>query len=288
MGAELVRRLGSSNYNLINFDDRERTILLNEAMDEWITERFIPDMNIKKKGFEFDVKRRLDLAGVITSHVTLKRTSGDFVLGTADNGALPTPDLDYQSSSDIGGLPQVETDYGVFFSIPDECLYIIADTCGTSKGAEIKHNVPVEVVTYEDYYAKIYNVYLSPYYNKVWRLDNGTYKPAGTGGSTTSTKHQLSGYNANMTGVTKMLTTYRSGLLIPGKDWTVESYNMHYIKRPNRILVDTITPANMKNCELHPSVHTEIVDKAVLKAITGRIPEQSKFQLADKDDKENQ
>jgi len=301
MGAELLRRLGSSNYNLVNFDDREKSVLLNEAMDEFITERYLADMNIKRKGFESDVKRRLDLDGLITSHTSFNRvqsdgTVGDFILGNRDNGGLETPDLDYQvdSINNTGVNAGSENKYGVFVRVPDECLFVIADSCETSKGTVIKHAVPVEVVTHEEYYAKLHNTYENPYYNKIWRLSFGSYTIAGTEGSTISTKFtdgQLTGFtgkSSDMTGRNLTINTFRSSMLIPGKDWTIEKYRMHYVKRPNRILVDTISPANQKNCELHLAIHTEIVDKAVAKAISSRLPEQVKIQIADKNDKENQ
>jgi len=303
MGFELIRRLASSNYNLVNFDDRERSILLNEAMDELVMERFLPDSNIKRKGFEADVKRRLDLSGLITSHTTFKRQrfdgagdlidgEGDFMIGTGDNGGLETPDLDEQGQS---GGNDVESKFGVHVMVPDECLFIIADSCSTSKGTQKKRVVPVEVVTHEEYYAKLHNIYQNPYYNKVWRLDNGSYTPADVHASRdTSVKFEngiltgFTGVNADGSGLPIAISTFRSAILVPGKDWTVESYYMKYIKRPNRILVDTITPANQRNCELHPAIHTEIVDKAVSKAIASRLPEQVKIQIADKNDKENQ
>jgi len=296
MGAELLRRLGSSNYNLVNFDDREKSVLLNEAMDELVIERYLNDSNIKRKGFEADVKRRLDLDGLITAHTTFKRkyadsSLGDFMLGNENNGALETPDLDYQ---EISNGDQVETDYGVFVRIPDECLFIVSDTCRTSKGSKTKKVVPIEVVTHEEYYSKIHNAYENPYYNKVWRLAYGNYVPAGTNGSLTSTKYTgsvLTGFTgkcSDMSGRDITINTFRSSILVPGKDWIIEEYRMQYVKRPNRILVDTISPSNQKNCELHLAIHTEIVDKAVAKAISNRLPEQAKYQIADKLDKENQ
>ncbi len=296
MGAELLRRLGSSNYNLVNFDDREKSVLLNEAMDELIVERYLADSNIKRKGFEADIKRRLDLDGLLTSHTTFKRLYengdlGDFMLGTKDNGALETPDLDYQ---EVSNGDYIETDFGIFVRIPDECLFIVADTCKTSRGSTVKNAVPIEVVTHEEYYFKLHNRYENPYYNKVWRLGYGNYTTAGTNGSLTSTKYTnsvLTGFTgkcADMSDRDITIDTFRSSILVPGKDWTVEEYRMQYVKRPSRILVDTISPASQRNCELHIAIHTEIVDKAVAKAISNRLPEQAKYQIADKLDKENQ
>lgn len=290
MGDKVILKLQSSGFNLINFDDRERSELLTEGMYELINERFIPDMNVKRKGFEMDIKRRLDLSGLITSHTEFKREQGDFMQGTADNGALKTPDKDYQSSS-LGD--EVETDYGVFFSIPNEALYIISESADTKQGNSLRKGVPVEAISYEEYAANIHNNYKNPYYNKVWRLDWGSYTTAGTNDSDVSVKfngNQLTGFSGFDTynGSAKTIDTERSGMLIPGKDWIIEKYRMHYVKRPRAIVVDTISPLNQVRCELHEHLHKEVVDKAVQLAIESRIPDQAKYQVAEKNNIENQ
>lgn len=295
MRDKMIFKLQSFNFNLVNFDDREASTLLNDAQDEIVNERFLALSNVKRKGFEADTKRRLDLSGLITSHTEFVRdykdggaTPGDFMIGTPNNGALKTPDMDYQYTPDSD-----LDEYGVFVRIPDEVLYPISESCDTSRAGKNKSNVPVEVVSYEEYRENIYNSFKSPYYNKVWRLDWGTYTTAGTTDEVSSkyNGNSLTGFtgeNADGNGGDITINTHRSALLIPGKDWTVEKYRLHYVKRPQRIVVDTITPGNQEHCELHPSVHDEVVDKAVQLAIEARIPAQGKYQVAEKENIENQ
>lgn len=300
MGDVLLYKLRDSNYSLISFDDREKSLVLNMAMDQFIMDRVVADLNVKQKGFEFDTKRKLDLTGLITAHTAFKRSytvnnilTGDFMFGTEDNGAKRAPDRDYQMEAiQLTGTTGVTSNYGVFCRIPDECLFIISESCDTSKQTQLKLGVPVEEVSYERYNANINNSHRSPYYNKVWRLEYGSYTPGGTDDiSVKFTNGVLTGFtglNASGNGEDISITTYRAAMLIPGKDWQIDKWHVNYIKRPSRILVDTITPANQSNCELHPAVHDEIIEIAVRLAIAAKIPEMQKYQVADKEQKETE
>jgi hypothetical protein len=300
MGDVLAYKLRDSNYSLISFDDREKSLLLNMAQDEFLKDRVIADLNVKQKGFEFDVKRKLDVTGLVSAHKAFKRdyVSGgvhlsDFMYGNEDNGGLRGPDRDYQSES-LVGTPTLGAvpNYNVFCRIPDECLFIVSESCDTSKEGQVKLGVPVESVAYEYYQANVNNSYRQPYFNKVWRLDYGSYTPGGSTDTsskfTGSTLTGFSGDSANGNQGTVTIATYRAAALIPGKDWTIDKWHIRYIKRPNRIMVDTITPANQKSCELHPAVHDEVIDIAVRLAIAAKIPEMQKYQVADKEQKETE
>jgi hypothetical protein len=300
MGDVLLYKLRDSNYSLISFDDREKSLVLNMAMDQFISDRVIADLNVKQKGFEFDTKRKLDLTGLISAHTAFKRSyetggviTGDFMLGNEDNGAKRTPDRDYQMESiQMTGTTGIVSNYGIFCRIPDECLFIISESCDTSKQNQLKLGVPVEEITYETYNANINNSQKSPYYNKVWRLEYGSYTPADIDDIsvkfTDSILTGFTGMNASGNGLPISIATYRAAMLIPGKDWQIDKWHLNYIKRPSRILVDTITPANQRNCELHPAVHNEIIEIAVRLAIAAKIPEQQKYQIADKEQKETE
>jgi len=295
MADKVILKLQTAGFNLINFDDRERSEILTEACLKFTKKRYDAFSNVKQRGFEADSERRLELSALITSTKEFKRVrsgnNGDFMLGTADNGALRTPDKDYQG---LSGGDYVETDFGVFVRIPDEALYIITESATTSKGNLTKPMVPVEVITYEEYMKNLHNSFKAPYYNKVWRLDWGSYETAGNDNDYSSSKFTgsvitgFTGINADGTGSNIIINSQRSAMLIPGKDWVIEGYRLHYVKRPRPIVVDTITPANQVNCELHESVHEEIVDVAVEYAVTNRLPDQTKYQVAAKENAENQ
>lgn len=299
MGDVLAFKLRDSNYSLISFDDREKSLLLNMAMDQFVKERVIADLNIKQKGFEADAKRKLDMTGLVTAHKAFKRIKvvggfnrSDFMIGNEDNGALRGPDRDY-TVDDPGQVGYSSSSYGMFCRIPDECLFIVSESCDTSKQNQVKLGVPVEEVSYEEYQQNINNAYRQPYYNKVWRLDYGSYTAADAPSdiSTKFTGSTLTGFTGAsaadpLDDVT--IATYRSAQLIPGKDWLIDKWHIRYIKRPSRIMVDTITPANQRNCELHPAIHDEVIEIAVRLAIAAKIPELQKYQVADKEQKETE
>jgi len=294
MKDQLIARLRGTNYAVLNIDDREASDVLSRAELEFVMRRFTADSNVKKKGFEIDSKRRLDLSNLLTSHITFKRIKtsgdGDFMIGTEDNGALRTPDKDYQLLYSGGATPYSATDnFGVFVRIPNECLFITSESCSTTRDSSIKNNVPVKVVSYEDYITKIYHPYESPGYNLVWRMDSGNWTPAAElSPSTEESVKNLTGDNADASGNPITIATERSVHLIPGKDWVVSKYTIHYVKKPRRILVDTISPNLQQSSELNSSVHDEIVDVAVRLFTADRIPEQAKYQVAEKEQREDE
>ena len=276
-GAQLANR---------TFNDREISAFLNKAQSEIIKRRFSFDKNSKGKGFEADNIRRAELAGVITAHKAFKRTNNDFMIGTEDNGALRTPDLDSQ-------LPSTDQ-YGVFCRIPDEVLYIILESCSVKQGNCIVNNVPVQEITYGVYMNGITNYFKRPYKNLVWAMDWGTYTTSGSNGNEISTKFgdtnvvpgatpsDLTGFKGKSTldGVTDVLIrTNRSRLLIPGKDWEIDKYNLHYIKEPSSIVVDILTPSQQRHCELASFMHQEIIDYAIKLAAASIAPEQNKYEI---------
>lgn len=293
MKAQLIARLNGTNYSTLGIDDREASDVLSRAELEFVMRRVVGDLNTKKKGFEFDKKRRVDLNNLLTSRVLLRRVgvglnAGDFIKGTEDNGAMRTPDKDYQMESiRTNSEDSVESEFGIFCRIPDECLFIINESCNTSKGMQLKFDVPVDVVNYEDYNIKIRMPYNSPYYNLVWRMDSGNWTPADSTNFEISSK-RLSGLNADGSGNTLEINTERSVHLIPGKDWTINGYKINYIKKPRRILVDTISPNNQVSSELGTAIHDEVIDIAVKLFVSDRMPEQVKYQAAEKEQREDE
>jgi hypothetical protein len=294
MRDQVIARLRTTNYDILNLDDREAGDVLTRAELEFTIRRAVGDLNAKRKGFEIDSKRKLDLSSLVTGHTSFKRTrspgSGDFVLGNEDNGAMRTPDKDYQLQSIAGSSAvTVETDYGVFCRLPDECLFITLETCDTSKAGVMKYNVPVTPVRFEEYTEGLRDPYFSPYYNRVWRMDTGNWTPADPGNTDPNqSEKNLTGLNADGSATNLTISTERSVHLIPGKDWIVERYNVRYIKKPRRIVVDTISPANQVSSELHSGVHDEIVDIAVRLFISDRMAEQAKYPVAEKEQREDE
>ena len=287
-------------------DDREVSALLNLAMKEFIDMRVSPDNNSKKKGFEADGIRRLELGSLVTSNVLYFKdrvdTFGDFVRGTYYNGALRNPDLDEESTinNQVGYGTITDADdkrYGVFVEWLDEVLYVITENCDISTGdgnnKTWKRNIPVKPITHDEYNEFITNGYKQPYGNLVWRRDSGNLVP--TYNLASSPEFRSSATPSSRTTPIRVASQWAFDgsrkhviQLIPGKSWEIEKYNMYYVKQPKRIVVDVKTPRNQVNCELHDSVHSEIVQIAVRLYSAASVPLEQKYQIAQNEEKQNE
>lgn len=296
MRDEFLLRYGNNFGSNKSFDDREITSFLNKAQHEFVTTRLAPWKNRPQLGVGSHPVRNSELAGLLTATHAIPRKY--HILGTADNGALPGPDLD-QAIEDTDK-------YGVFVAIPDEVLYVMSEGCKTVRGNITKYNTPVKRKTIMEYRDEIYNNYNNPGDNLVWSLDWGSYTTAehNVGGSYTNSTKNYSDNNSgfNMSGEcvitdentgaesigTTTINTNRSVYLIPGKSWKISEYTIHYIKEPANINVDIQTPSLQIHSQLPDSTHNEIVDLAVKFASASVVPEQSKYQVNQVESKEDE
>lgn len=85
-----------------------------------------------------------------------------------------------------------------------------------------------------------------------------------------------------------VINTRRSRYLLPGKSergrlqgemWHVLEYRVHYLKNPEPIFIDTVTPSLQVDCQLADFLHQEVVDLAVKIASAAIIPENGKYQV---------
>lgn len=294
------------------FNAREKSLFLNLGVKMFIDTRVFPDMNVKGKGFEADPKRILDLAPLIgTTSDLYFRESGDFVRGTYKNGALRNPDKDVEGITNNQTTYGTVTDaedmkYGVLVELKDEVLYIVSEDCDLSYGSgankEWRYNVRVDNIPHSDYINMVYNDLKNPYRDLVWRREYGSALPASIIAATRNTVEFRSSatprthFASPPVGSMVLINTnwYFDGTrkrivqLIPGKGWDIEKYNVTYIKEPKAIVVDYVRPDKQVNCELHPHVHQEIVELALRKALEATIPAVQKYQVTDKESKEQE
>lgn len=88
--------------------------------------------------------------------------------------------------------------------------------------------------------------------------------------------------------VANTINTRRSRYLLPGvsergrlvgETWHVVEYRCHYLKDPDPIFIDTVTPALQVDCQLADFLHQEVVDTAVKIASAAIVPEQGKYNV---------
>lgn len=268
------------------FNEREVEDFINKAQLEITKERYAAWKNRGQVGYGANEVRNSELSGVVSGTAAIPRTA--LLLGNLNNAGLRGPDLD--------NADQDADKFGVFAPLPNEALYILAETVNTIKDTIVKENVPVVEKTYTEYMMEIRSDYKKPYENLAWAINWGSYTPAvyNSGSFDNSVKEfSTEGTGFNMQGVDYQgnpveINTRRSRYLIPGKGWKIIEYMIHYIKIPRDINIDLITPSLQINSEMPDFMHLEIVDKAVKLAAAAIIPIEQKYNVAEKESREDE
>lgn len=139
-------------------------------------------------------------------------------------------------------------------TLPDDYLYNSRETVDILNNGSTYNRVSVIPKDEDEASEDISNPFREPYHRKVWRITQERVDQGITG-----------------------TPSARRAILVTDSNTTVIQYNLNYIKYPELIVVDTRTPANMRNCELDASTHEEITKIAVRIAL-GAIGSQ-KYQI---------
>ena len=249
------------------FDDRDIEYFLNTYMDSYVNDMVHADKNPRGVGFSVDTLRQLQLTGLTTKAAAYKRTDGDFMAGNEDNGALPKP---YEDDGLI--------EYGSFVAIPNECLFVTLMRASIYNSACTRKNVKVAMIDETYYEQYINNGQRQPFKNLVWCVEYGSHTHSKVTDVSTKGMTGIDTNDGSAIGIDSQIN--RSHLLISGKDYYIDQYDLRYIKRPNRIVIDINRPQDQVNCELNPAVHNDIVEGAVKLAIGAVISKESKYQIA--------
>ena len=123
----------------------------------------------------------------------------------------------------------------LFAALPSNYLYSLQEMCSVNyadcNNDSVTGNANVIPIRHDEYQMNIENPYGKPYRKLVWRMDYG---------STGTKKHEL----------------------VHGPSETISSYKLRYLRKPTVIDIN-----NGVDCELHESVHEEIVDRAIIIAL---------------------
>ena len=137
------------------------------------------------------------------------------------------------STDQVGVFPN-----GVYFDLPADFMFaiqeeLVADSIDDCIDDTI---IKIKPMTHDNYNSNIKNPFKNPDESLAWRLDYHTG---------VAKRHQI----------------------ITGSTYTVNTYNMRYLKYPVAIVVDSATPANQVNSELNEITHRRIIDEAVSLAL---------------------
>ena len=217
-----------ANLDSPGYKDREVSHFLTKAQERFIKTHYHPKGNRYREGFDNTEKRRKDL--------------NELIKGPRDNnGFLLTFKAGNQNRSLRGGT---------LFGLPNDLWLTIyeeaavgTDSCEDAtipspiKEEDVKVQYRnVRPIIYDEYNYFKNNPFRKPRKDNktIWRLDHSSSEEGN-----------------------------RIHELLTGDNYIVHEYYIRYIKTPNSITVDTKTPSNQVDCELHPAVHREIVDEAV-------------------------
>lgn len=244
----------------------EKSVYLTRAQLEIVKNYFDPNSNMKRVGFEDSIKRRNDLKPLVKSY----------------NSINPTVDELYGIS-----------EHSQFFNIPSNVFLIIHEQCVSSDpkicknktklitvkepevkdpfGKEFRQNVEISLddkailkvvpKTHEEYNIQIDNPFKNLDDKTAWRIDFGTRDPQSTLQNVEIiSKYIIYAYRIRYVRYPKPIILTNLNELYPGENLSID-----------KLRTETL-------CELHESIHEEILDRAVELALVDYKPDQ-KMQL---------
>lgn len=277
MAADFALLKDGAGFKDRDFNDREISYFLSAAERELVINEIDGLKNRTQRGLDTEIRQN-EVGSLLSSHITFKVENNDFMMGTEDNGAFRTPDLDAQ-------LGTVER-YGIFVNIPDEVLIPLGGMCTVVKNNKTTDLVRVQDVSATQYSNYILDPYKNPDSDLVWRMNTGSFTPSHH--SNEPSVKGLTGVSAFDKTTEVYLDTNRSHHLIPGNGYTVKSYNLHYIKLPAGIVVNVRNPELSKDSELPTFMHDAIVKRALRIAASSNVPAEGAYDLRDKETRETE
>lgn len=208
-------------------NEYEKSVILTKAQDEVILNHFNPKGNKYQEGFDDSPKRQIDFSYLIKIAKPLEAEGID--------GPNPIVKFD---------------DRSVLFDLPKDILLIINETAKVKYDNKYTHPINIQPLTYEEYSVFNSRPYRQPYKHQGWRLINN-----------------YSNY-----------TDKYIAEVIVKEGAELSDYTIRYIRVPNPIiLIDLDSDDNGETfgdlsirgkrkrteCELDPSLHQEILQRAV-------------------------
>jgi hypothetical protein len=168
---------------------------------------------------------------------------------------------DYVSTTKVVSNKHISND-SIFFTIPDDVFITIYESAKIkSNDCYNGNNINVYVKTHDEFNIQINNPFKKPDHDHIWRLD---YSKIG------------------ITSVAELISLY-----------DLSEYKIRYLKYPKPIIVSNLNTTfpgenltidgivQAQTSELHPSIHREILDRAVELALRDYKPSglESKIQI---------
>lgn len=218
----------------IGLNEYEKSVFLTKAQDELVKNYFVPEGNPHQKGFDSNQKRQIDFSKLMaTKDCTLIKQS----LGTVDPRAI-------------------------HYSLPEDILYIINESVQfyREEGYEIVGIRQVIPLSYDEYTRLMSKPYKEPVKYQAWRL--------------ITDKNGSDETHNYLTGVDIIIRSSDKKKYITDEEGEGMKYIIRYVKRPRPIVLDNFESSlgedlsihgvsTISECELDPSIHEEILQRAV-------------------------
>ena len=307
----LARLEGQFQMVSPDFDDRRVSAILNQGQDETFLHRYIPQGNKYGTGFEYNEKRRRDLAELVT---TIYLNAGDISGATAYTGNITSGSNRITNMSTIRGLAEnieivgagIPTGATIISILSDTEIVIsenatattadLAMTSGVGKSnSQLDANpngvifdlppsflysvqegvrTSLEAQTYVEVLPITHDYYYA-------NIDNPFKQPWKNTLWRLDISRRIKGQgNEDGTTDNEAPSAKRVEIIGPAGA-TINDYFIRYLKYPRRIVVDTKTPANQISSELDESLHNDIVAAAVRIAVASMRPEEYQIKQAE-------
>lgn len=231
-------------------NEYEKSVFLTKAQSELVKNYFVPEGNPHQKGFDGNQKRQMDFS-------LLMRTFSGTPKNNGKNGNIDPRALIYQ--------------------LPNDILYIVNESLNylsaTFDVLAIRQVVPLD---YEEYLRLMSKPYKEPVKYQAWRLMSKALVYTSS-----------SGTSKGMAPVIDVIVTSSDKKKYINEDQSRASYVLRYVKKPRPIILTDFSDSfgedisidgydgsetdysnsgantEWEPCELDPSIHEEILQRAV-------------------------
>lgn len=231
----------------IVLDEYEKSVLLSEAQDIIVKSYFDKTLNQQGQGFDDSTRRQVDFSSLIK-------------VAKLDEVAIPDQDQIFDRRGIIYEMPtKVGSSSGSLTPDSTDVLFILNEKLLLMNGSSVVSEYVIKPISYTEYDRIMSKPFTKPLKKQAWRLF----------------QNQATGFDV----MSELIPRDTKGA---GQSYV---YKIRYVKRPNPIVLETLPDGLSIDgvsvetpCELNPSLHMDILNKAVELALAtrGRYPAQEK------------
>lgn len=208
----------------VNLNEYEKSVFLTKAQDELVKNYFVPEGNPHQKGFDGNQKRQIDFSMLMDK--------GEGTL-TEQGGAID---------------PR-----GLHFLLPSNIMYIVNESVQFHTGGNVIGIRQVIPLAYDEYTRLMSKPYKEPVKYQAWRL--------------------ITDKESSTPGVDIIITSSDKKKYVTDNNQGIK-YVIRFVRRPRPIILDDFVSTlgedisihgrnTITECELDPSIHEEILQRAV-------------------------